>query len=197
MGRRSNCVCTTIDIHTIDIGKMRLKISNWSAAFVEELYNYIRGLLAAVVTAVMAYIDSTIAFMAALAIAFTFNILAGMKADEVKIRIKRLWPPDYFENFDGNKFKDSLMELTMIVGLIYMLKGMADFMGITDSSIFIVQYLTWVALYVYVRNGLRNMTKAYPRIKFFKIVYAVIAFKFKDFISPELAEEIEKIEKEE
>ena len=80
----------------------------------EKLYTAVQGTLIGVATSVAAYFDSTFSFVCALILAFLFNILAGFKADEVKINIKRIFPPDIFDNFNGNKLKDSLMELFLI-----------------------------------------------------------------------------------
>ena len=72
-------------------------------------------------TLLAAYFDSTITFVFALLGAFAFNILAGMKADEVKIKLSRV---SWFRvlrltNFSGNKLKDSLAELCLIFFCTY------------------------------------------------------------------------------
>lgn len=163
----------------------------------EKYYDAMQGAMTACFTAAMAYFDSTSSFMIALMLAFTFNILAGMRADNVRLKIERIYPPKLFQNFNGNKFKDSLFELLLIIIVIYGLKGIADLMGLEDSTTYVVKYLTWIALYVYIRNALRNLSNVYPKNKFIRIAYIVIAFKFREFFSEELQAEIEKIENEE
>lgn len=160
-------------------------------------YDTLQGAVAACFTAIMAYFDSTSSFMIALMLAFTFNILAGMRADNVRLKIERIYPPKLFQNFNGNKFKDSLFELLLIIIIIYGLKGIADLMGLEDTTTYVVKYLTWIALYVYIRNALRNLSRVYPKNKFIKIAYIVIAFKFREFFSDELKVEIDKIERDE
>lgn len=163
---------------------------------VDKYWDVFQGAMIACFTAVMAYFDSTSSFMIALMLAFTFNILAGMRADNVKLKIERIYPPKFFQNFNGNKFKDSLFELLLIIIIIYLLKGMADLMDVTDTDTYVVKYLTWIALYYYTRNALRNLSRVYPKNKFLRIVYVVISFKFKEFFSDDLRKEIEKIENE-
>lgn len=145
----------------------------------------------------MAYIDNTATFMGALMLAFTLNIFAGMRADNVKLKIERIYPPKLFENFDGNKLKDSLFELTLIVSLIYLLKGITDLMKYEQSSVYVVQYLCWIAVYAYLRTAIKNLSGAYPKNRFLKILNVVISFKFKELFGEELRDEIEKIEREE
>ena len=59
----------------------------------EKFYNCVQGTLIGIATSIAAYFDSTFSFVCALILAFLFNILAGFKADEVKINIKRIFPP--------------------------------------------------------------------------------------------------------
>ena len=54
----------------------------------EKFYTAVQGTLIGTATAIAAYFDSTFSFVCALILAFLFNILAGFKADEVKINIK-------------------------------------------------------------------------------------------------------------
>ncbi len=162
----------------------------------DHFFSFLQGALIATFTAVAAYFDNTITFMIALVLAFLFNILAGFRADEVKIKIVRIIPPKLLQNFQGNKFKDSLMELFLIVCVTYLLKGIMDLMKQPDSSIYAVQILTWIALYAYFRNGLRNLVKVYPKNKWIRIVYHLIAFKFRELAGSDISDIVEKVEKE-
>lgn len=126
-------------------------------------------------TAILSQFDDTNSFMFALFLGFFFNIIAGMKADHVQIKIFRVC------NFNGNKLKDSLAELFLIVVTTYFLKIIADLMGRQDKSVFIVEWLVWVALYYYVRNGLKNLQIAYPRNKWIGFVYNFLSFQFFNF----------------
>jgi hypothetical protein len=126
---------------------------------------------------------------------FAFNILAGFRADEVKITLRRLLPPIFmFKNFIGNKFKDSLLELFLIAGITYFLKGLMDLMDYDDKSKYLVQWLFIVALYGYCRNGLRNLVDVYPKIKFLRILYALLSFKFRDVAGDKIADIVENEE---
>lgn len=142
------------------------------------------------VSLVAAYFDSTYTFMIALFAAFIFNILAGMRADEVKFKMWRLI------GFDGNKFKDSLKELGLIVVITYFLKALIDLMKYNEKSVYAVQVLVWIALYYYVRNSLRNLSVAYPKIKWIVVVYHLFSFQFGKMMPEGVAEAIEQTEKE-
>lgn len=156
----------------------------------------LNSILVAIFTAVMAFFDSTISYLVALLFGFLFNILAGFRADEVKVKITRLIPPLILENFNGNKFKDSLMELLIIAGVTYFLKGIADLMDYEDKSQYVVQVLIAIAIYYYFRNGLKNLASVYPKNKFIVVLHYLIAFKFRSLVGGDIADIVEKAEKE-
>ncbi len=163
-----------------------------------RLDNLISGVSIVVPTFLVAFFDSTSNYLIALIIGFAFNILAGFKADDVKIKLHRLFPPVFmFKNFKGNKFKDSLLELFLIAGITYLLKGLMDLMDYDDKSRFVVQWLFIVAIYVYFRNGLRNLSESYPNIKFIRILYALLSFKFREITGDKIADIVEQGEKNE
>ena len=140
----------------------------------------IQGIAISTLSLVAAYFDSTLTFVFALLGAFAFNILAGMKADEVKFEMLRL------ANFKGHKFKDSLAELCLILFCTYFIKGMMDLTKLDDKSVYAVQVLIWLALYFYVRNSFRNLSKAYPKSKWIKAVYYIVSFGGKEKV-PQIA----------
>jgi hypothetical protein len=43
---------------------------------------------------------------------------------------------------------------------------------------------------------LRNLVKVYPKVKFIRLVYYLIAFKLKEIIGSDLSDIVEKAEKE-
>ena len=140
------------------------------------------------VSIVAAYFDSTSTFLIALLAAFLFNILAGLRADEVKFKMWRLI------NFNGHKFKDSLAELLLIVFVTYFLKGIMDLMQHNEKSTYAVQIMVWLALYYYVRNSLRNLSKAYPKVKWIVAVYHLFSFQFGKIMPESVTKAIEKAE---
>lgn len=150
--------------------------------FIKDIQAPFMG-LASIVTA---YFDSTFTFITALFVAFWFNILAGLRADEVKFKMWRLI------NFDGHKFKDSLKELLLIVVITYFLKGIMDLMQHNEKSVYAVQILTWIALYYYIRNSLRNLSLAYPKSNWIKVVYHLFSFQFTQMMPDSVNKAIEK-----
>ncbi len=58
-----------------------------------RLDNLISGVSIVIPTVLVAFFDSTSNYLIALIIGFAFNILAGFKADDVKIKLHRLFPP--------------------------------------------------------------------------------------------------------
>lgn len=136
--------------------------------------NTLQPFFISVTSMVCAYFESTALFMTALLLSFIFNILAGFRADEVRFKMWRLC------NFEGDKFKDSLIEFTLIVVCTYFLKLLVELMNHQDKGSYVVECLVWVALYSYVRNGFRNLSTAYPKIRWLRFVNNVISFKFSE-----------------
>ena len=162
----------------------------------DRFYNVTQGVMVFIFTSCAAFMDSTFSYLIALLLGFTFNILAGFRADEVKIKLHRIFPPIVaFEKFNGNKFKDSLLELFLITSITYLLKGFIDLMDYDDKSVYVVQWLFAVAIYVYFRNGLRNLKDVYPHIKFIRILYAIISFKFRELFGDKVADIVNEEEK--
>ena len=162
----------------------------------DRFYNVAQGVMVFIFTSCAAFMDSTFSYLIALLLGFTFNILAGFRADEVKIKLHRIFPPIVaFEKFNGNKFKDSLLELFLITSITYLLKGFIDLMDYDDKSVYVVQWLFAVAIYVYFRNGLRNLKEVYPHIKFIRILYAIISFKFRELFGDKVADIVNEEEK--
>lgn len=156
-------------------------------SFLKDIQAPLMGL----VSIVAAYFDSTFTFMIALFAAFIFNILAGLRADDVTFKMWRII------NFDGYKFKDSLKELALIVVITYFLKGIMDLMQHNEKSVYAVQILVWIALYYYVRNSLRNLSKAYPKVKWIVVVYHLFSFQFGKIMPESVNKAIEKAEEKE
>ena len=150
--------------------------------------NILKNMCIAAVAIISTFFDSTFGYLCALTIGFAINIIAGFRADEVKITLHRVFPPKWvLKNFCGNKLKDSLMELFLIVSLTYLLKLLIDLMDYQSHSKVVVQFMIALAIYWYFRNALRNLNKAYPKVFFIRVMNAVIGFKFKELIGADLA----------
>ena len=85
----------------------------------------------------------------------------------------------------------------LITSITYLLKGFIDLMDYDDKSVYVVQWLFAVAIYVYFRNGLRNLKSVYPHVKFIRILYALVSFKFREFFGDEIADIVKKEEEKE
>ena len=160
-----------------------------------DLETAFKNIAIACVSAIAAFFDSTLAYLFALLIGFSINIVAGFRADEVKIQLRRVFPPLRVLNFSGNKLKDSLAELLLITSLTYLLKLLIDLMDYSEYSRFVVQFLIAVAIYYYFRNSLRNLKTVYPKNQWLKMLYAIVGFRFKEIIGEEYAKIVDENEK--
>lgn len=158
----------------------------------ESLGKFFRGIF----VVVMGFINPTGSYLMALVLAFGFNILAGLRADEVKIKLQRIIPPVFVTNFNGNKLKDSLFELLIITVVTYLLKLLIELMDVNGVSAYVVQMLMAFAIYYYFTNGLRNLQKVYPKWKWLRLLYHLITFKFKEFFGSDVSNIMDKVEDE-
>lgn len=158
--------------------------------------NNVQGIAVGVFGLVAGYFDTTITFLYALLLGFAFNVIAGMRADEVRFTMSRLFDIKVL-NYSGGKLKDSLMELFLITAVTYFMKSIVDLMKFDEKSTYAVQILISVALYYYVKNGLRNLSRAFPKVKFLKALYYIIAFKFKEMMPGYVNDAVEKADKDE
>lgn len=148
----------------------------------------------AATAAIVAYFDTTYTFLIALLIGFAFNILAGLRADEVRFSMSR-FPYVKLLNYSGHKLKDSLMELFLITSVTYLLKLIIDLFQYNNKSVYAVQILLAVAVYYYFTNALRNLTKSYPKNKWLHFMYYLISFQFRKMVPSVVGEAMDEAEK--
>lgn len=165
-----------------------MDIKEWFVNNMQPVFIGIFGVIAG-------YFDTTITFLYALMLGFAFNIFAGMRADEVRFQMTRLLNIKLL-NYSGGKLKDSLIELFLITVITYLLKIMVDLMNFDEKSTYVVQVLIALALYFYVKNGLKNLRKAYPHSSFIRAVYHIVSFKFKEMMPGYVNDAVELAEKE-
>ncbi|HBG40099.1 MAG TPA: hypothetical protein DDW85_01630 [Porphyromonadaceae bacterium] len=151
----------------------------------------------AAAAAIVAYFDTTYTFLFALFLGFALNIIAGLRADEVKITTMYRFPHIRLLNYDGHKLKDSLMELFLIISITYIIKQFIDWFKYNDKSTYAVQILLAVAVYYYLVNSLRNLKKVRPKSKFIAFVYYVCTFQFKEMLPGIISKAMNKVEEEE
>lgn len=117
-------------------------------------------------------IGSTSDFLAAVLIGFAFNVLAGLRADSVSFVHRRLC------NFNGHKFKDSLIELFLVVVITYLLQLIGVLVEYSEGALIITKWLFRIAVIFYIINGLRNLNKAYPKSRFVEALYIIVTAQF-------------------
>lgn len=141
-----------------------------------------------VVSAILAWATPTEGFLLALVIAFGFNIFCGMQADGVSIiRCK---------NFSGSKFKNALVELLLYVFITYVMYGIMIGCNDDNESIFAIKMLTYIFCYVYIRNGFKNLVKAYPKNIAFRVIYYILRFEFAKALPSYWKPILERLDKE-
>lgn len=164
---------------------------------IHPIVDYIKAFIYSFGLVLSAYFDTTITFIYALLISFFMNILAGFRADEVKVKLTRIIPPKLMlPNFQANKFKTALFELTLMFVIIYILKLLVELLHYADYSVYVTQMLMAVAVYFYVRNTTRNLRKVYNS-KFFIFLDIVIGLKIKEVLPDVFEKAINEVEKEE
>lgn len=76
------------------------------------------------------------------------------------------------------KFKNSLAELLLYIVLLYAVYIAISQCGDLKGALMAMKSLTYVLLYVYLCNGLKNYIKAYPQNIGLRIIYHVVRLEF-------------------
>ena len=63
-----------------------------------------------------------------------------------------------------------------------------------EQSVYVVQFLTAIAIYYYFRNAIKNLKLVYPKNRFIAMLYHLISFKFRQLIGSEIADIVEENE---
>lgn len=127
-------------------------------------------------------------FVLALALAFAFNLWAGMRADGVAI--KRC------KNFSFGKFKNALVEILLYLIIIEMVFTIMASCGDAKAALVAAKSITYVFIYMYVQNSFKNLIKAYPKNMALRIIYHLLRFEFTRALPSYLKPIIERVEKE-
>lgn len=149
----------------------------------------LRLIMATIFSMLIAVFTDTKGFIFALVISFAFNIWAGMRADGISI--KRC------TNFSFSKFWKAVVELWVYVGIIYIVQGIMYSVGDKEEAMVVIKTITYIFVYVYMQNGLKNVIYAYPKNKAFRIIYHVIRLEFTRAMPTNIQEVIDRVDRNE
>lgn len=137
---------------------------------------------------VLGFFTPTKGFLLALVVMYAFNIWAGMRADGVSIVTCK--------NFSFSKFKNSLFELFLYLTIVETLFTVMQNMGDIEAAIVVAKSLTYVFMYIYMQNALKNLIKAYPKRIALRIIYHVIRFEFARALPSHVQEIVNRVQQE-
>ncbi|MGJ8760372.1 MAG: hypothetical protein ACSHXA_07480 [Polaribacter sp.] len=147
----------------------------------------IRLICSMVLSFLIAIVTDTRGFVLALVIAFAFNIWSGMRADGISI--------SKCKNFSFSKFWKAILELLTYVIIIYVIQSIMHSLGDKEAAKVVIKTISYVFVYVYCQNGLKNIILAYPKNKAFRIIYHIIRFEFTRALPSNVQEIIERVNK--
>ncbi len=133
-------------------------------------WEHLRLLVISFCSPLLGYLTPTKGFIVALTIAFGFNIFAGLRADGISITC--------CENFRMRKFLHALTELGVYLVVLLNVFTVLRLCGDEDAAVFAVKSITYICIYVYMCNGLRNLIAAYPLSVALRVVYYIVRFEF-------------------
>lgn len=148
----------------------------------------LRMMVTTVFSGIIAYFAPTYGFIVALVLFFAFNIWCGMKADGVSIKT--------WKNFSMNKFKNALAELLIYMLLLAVLFTSMERMEDNEEAVVVVKIITYVCMYVYAQNSLKNLIIAYPKNKTYRILYHLLRLELKKAMPENVTHAVERAEKE-
>ena len=130
----------------------------------------IRRLFVWVACSIMAIVAPTKGFVAALALAWAFNVWCGMRADGV-INIK-------CRNWSWQKFSHALLELVAFLSVIWLVALITYNCGDAEAGLYACKTINYIFVWSCFENGLKNLCKAHPQTKALWIVYLFVRLEF-------------------
>lgn len=128
----------------------------------------IRSLCIFVVTGFMAFFQPIQDFLIVIAILFFFNYILGWGADMLK---KKDW--------SLKKSLDAIWQLVAFFLLLFLSFGVGRKMHIDEKALIdFASWLTWVIIYFYATNILRNWKNIQPKNDVVSLIYWVVTVQF-------------------
>lgn len=154
----------------------------------------IASFIEAIFTAVTAYLFSLICpienYLRVIVALAVINIIVGLIADHYRFRFKKAF--------------DAIKHLMGYSAILLMAAGIGELMmGQKENVVEFISWITWVMIYFYIANILRNWNQVQPENKVVKFLYWVFSFKvvenikyLKEYTEYQEAEKIDENGKE-
>lgn len=147
-----------------------------------------RMVFATMLSSVAAVISPIQGLFTMLLIMFGFNIFCGMRADGVSIiRCRR---------FSFSKFKNAAFEILLYISIISVLYFSMERAGDKEEGIIVSKILSYIFSYVYLQNSFKNLVRAYPKNRAYRMIYHFIRFEFAKMLPSRIGEVIDRISRE-
>lgn len=126
--------------------------------------NYIKPFILFAITGIVSVFSPLHDVLFALIMSFAFNILTGIVAD---VHVNKA-------GFKIHKAFDAIIHLTFYVALVYFIYNITSSLGDTESGRMGIKWVTYIVVYFYLTNILRNASLVYPKNQTISFIYEVM-----------------------
>jgi len=99
------------------------------------------------------------------------------------------------KNFSASKLVHALGEFLLYITINLVLFATLNLQGSEELAPKMVTSVTWILVYIYISNSLKNLVKAYPTTIGFRVLYHLVRFEFKKMLPGYLKDIIARVEK--
>lgn len=142
----------------------------------DNFCKFMKPVILFVITGIVSVFSPLHDVLFALFLSFLFNIITGIIAD---VHVNK-------EDFKISKAFDAIIHLTFYIALVYFIYNISVSLGDAESGRVGVKWATYIVVYFYLTNILRNASKVYPKNQTISFLYMVLTTqifsKLKDMI---------------
>ena len=131
---------------------------------IDNFYNFIKPFILFIITGIISIFSPLQDILYALFLSFLFNIITGIITD---VHVNK-------KTFEIKKAFDAIIHFTFYIALVYFIYNVSVNLGDADSGRVGVKWATYIVIYFYLTNILRNASKVFPQNQTISFMYMVL-----------------------
>jgi len=133
--------------------------------FLDHLYGFFKPVILFIVTFIVSIFSPVREAMMVLGLAFLFNLLTGLITD---IHVNR-------KEFSLKKAFDAVIQLSFFGALIFFIQAAGTNLHDPTLAATGVKWVTYIVVYFYLTNILRNATQIFPKNQAISFMYTIMS----------------------
>lgn len=143
------------------------------------------------ISSFISFYTPTADLVVAMICTFVFNIFCGIRADNITAKEKKKC-----QTFNFKKFRSAIAELCVYLLIIEVVFTVMVKLGDADAAQIVIKTITYLFIYVYVQNSLKNLIATYPKNIALRLVYHLIRFEIMRATPAHLQAIVERLNRE-